>query len=112
MYKNLALLLLTMSFINCLSTGNFVSKEKLNQIVEKKSTRSDVKSTLGSPTSTEMNGDLTVYSYNGCKSNGIYGFPIFGLIFGSYECNRGTIVIDKDDKVKDKTFDYSKTGYW
>lgn len=112
MNKKLAMMLITIGVINCGSFGTFVKNEDLNQIVEKKSTRSDVKSILGSPISTETKDDLTIYNYSGCKSNGLYWFPIFGSLLGSYECNTGSIIFDKDGKVKDKAFNYTKSGLW
>lgn len=112
MNKKLKLIIVTMSFINCLTEGNYVTRENLNQIVEKKSTRSEVKNLIGDPAYNELKGDLTLYTYNGCRIYGIPNFPILGWFLGSVECSNIDIVIDKDDKVKDKKINYKKTGLW
>ena len=96
---------------NCLSTGKMIKGQDIDKIIEKKTTRPEVESILGKPSSTSSSAGFTTYSYAGCQSNGLYWIPILGLFLGSTECNNASVSFDKDGIVNSKSFGETKTSY-
>ena len=78
-------------------SGNPIDESKVNQIVEGKTTATDILGMFGAPTITSSLGDNEMYIYKNCKTGGSE-FSAFGLGKSSTteRCNSLTVTIDKE----------------
>jgi outer membrane protein assembly factor BamE (lipoprotein component of BamABCDE complex) len=80
---------------------NLVTKEKLENITAKKSTRKDVIQTLGGPSSITEDGNSEIYSYRNCvTTTKTSGFAI--KRHSNKDCQLASIVFNKDKDIVQK----------
>lgn len=99
---------MVLSVLNCVSHGRFIEKSKFDQIMEKKTTKSEVDSLFSdSKTSYSSSGDYSSTGYSGCNTSIINYIPILNL-FSSIKCSSASITYDKAGIVTQKT--YAESG--